>query len=219
MPGMDGVEATRRIMANTPCTILIVTVSVGNKRFARIRGNGLRRARRGRYSGARFRRSARGCGAIAGEDQYHQKADWRWAGVRNAIRLGDALGSDLAANIGGHWRVCGRAGRSFRRAGWLAAKFPGGDRHHSACRRAFCRRHGGVVGSAFRAAGAAGQGRRPSAARHGPARGNRRPFGCSRRRIDSATRQSRATLPIVLPWMFFFAASAGYGRAKRSACC
>ncbi len=28
MPGMDGVEATRRIMAGTPCTILIVTVSV-----------------------------------------------------------------------------------------------------------------------------------------------------------------------------------------------
>jgi two-component system, chemotaxis family, response regulator WspF len=29
MPEMDGVEATRRIMANTPCAILIVTVSVG----------------------------------------------------------------------------------------------------------------------------------------------------------------------------------------------
>lgn len=28
MPGIDGVEATRRIMASTPCTILIVTVSV-----------------------------------------------------------------------------------------------------------------------------------------------------------------------------------------------
>ena len=28
MPGMDGVEATRRIMTSTPCTILIVTVSV-----------------------------------------------------------------------------------------------------------------------------------------------------------------------------------------------
>jgi chemotaxis response regulator CheB len=28
MPGMDGVEATRRIMASTPCMILIVTVSV-----------------------------------------------------------------------------------------------------------------------------------------------------------------------------------------------
>ena len=28
MPGMDGVEATRRIMASTPCAILIVTVSV-----------------------------------------------------------------------------------------------------------------------------------------------------------------------------------------------
>jgi len=26
MPGIDGVEATRRIMASTPCTILIVTV-------------------------------------------------------------------------------------------------------------------------------------------------------------------------------------------------
>jgi two-component system response regulator WspF len=29
MPQMDGVEATRRIMANTPCAILIVTASVG----------------------------------------------------------------------------------------------------------------------------------------------------------------------------------------------
>ena len=29
MPEMDGIEATRRIMANTPCAILIVTVSVG----------------------------------------------------------------------------------------------------------------------------------------------------------------------------------------------
>jgi chemotaxis response regulator CheB len=29
MPEMDGVEATRRIMAETPCAILIVTVSVG----------------------------------------------------------------------------------------------------------------------------------------------------------------------------------------------
>lgn len=29
MPGMDGVEATRRIMAQTPCAILVVTSSVG----------------------------------------------------------------------------------------------------------------------------------------------------------------------------------------------
>src|SRR4051794_4620652 len=29
MPGMDGVEATRRIMAASPCAILVVTESVG----------------------------------------------------------------------------------------------------------------------------------------------------------------------------------------------
>jgi chemotaxis response regulator CheB len=29
MPGMDGVEATRRIMAETPCAIVVVTASVG----------------------------------------------------------------------------------------------------------------------------------------------------------------------------------------------
>jgi chemotaxis response regulator CheB len=29
MPGMDGVEATRRIMTSTPCAILVVTASVG----------------------------------------------------------------------------------------------------------------------------------------------------------------------------------------------
>lgn len=29
MPGMNGVEATRRIMAASPCPILVVTVSVG----------------------------------------------------------------------------------------------------------------------------------------------------------------------------------------------
>ena len=28
MPGVDGVEATRRIMAETPCAILVVTASV-----------------------------------------------------------------------------------------------------------------------------------------------------------------------------------------------
>jgi two-component system response regulator WspF len=30
MPGMDGVAATKRIMANTPCAILIVTASIGS---------------------------------------------------------------------------------------------------------------------------------------------------------------------------------------------
>ena len=29
MPGMDGVEATRQIMANSPCAILVVTASIG----------------------------------------------------------------------------------------------------------------------------------------------------------------------------------------------
>ena len=59
MPEMDGVEATRQIMAATPCTILIVTASVEANSCARLRGHGLRRAGRGRYAGARGRRSAR----------------------------------------------------------------------------------------------------------------------------------------------------------------
>ena len=53
---MDGVEATRRIMANTPCAILIVTGSVRRQRQPGVRGDGARRARRGGYARARFRR-------------------------------------------------------------------------------------------------------------------------------------------------------------------
>ena len=47
MPGMDGVEATRRIMTSAPCAILIVTGSVARSRRARLRGDGPWRARRG----------------------------------------------------------------------------------------------------------------------------------------------------------------------------
>jgi len=53
MPDMDGVETTRRIMASTPCAILIVTGSVRNQRQPGLRGDGSRRARRSRHTAAR----------------------------------------------------------------------------------------------------------------------------------------------------------------------
>ena len=45
MPGIDGTEATRRIMAETPCPVLVVTATVSGNFGARLRGDGPRRAR------------------------------------------------------------------------------------------------------------------------------------------------------------------------------
>ncbi len=48
--GMDGVETTRRIMASTPCAILIVTGSVRANAGRVFEAMGSRRARRGRHA-------------------------------------------------------------------------------------------------------------------------------------------------------------------------
>ena len=70
LAGMDGVEATRRIMAGAPCAILIVTDSVQVERGARVRGDGPRRARRGRHARSGDRQSAGQRGAAAGENRH-----------------------------------------------------------------------------------------------------------------------------------------------------
>ena len=55
MPGIDGVEATRRIMGESPCPILVVTATVSGHIEQGLPGDGLRRARRGRHARPRHR--------------------------------------------------------------------------------------------------------------------------------------------------------------------
>ena len=46
MPGTDGVEATRRIMGESPCAILVVTATITGTVEQSLPGDGLRCARR-----------------------------------------------------------------------------------------------------------------------------------------------------------------------------
>ena len=50
MPGTDGVEATRRIMGESPCAILVVTATIAGTSQQSLSGDGLRSARRDRYA-------------------------------------------------------------------------------------------------------------------------------------------------------------------------
>ena len=74
MPVMDGVEATRRIMAETPCAIVVVTVDVA-RHTARVfdaMGYGALDAA---DAGGRQRRPARRGGAAAAQDPQYRLAD------------------------------------------------------------------------------------------------------------------------------------------------
>ena len=80
MPGMDGVEATRRIMGESPCAILVVTATVSGHEQG-LPGDGLRRARRDRHAhlgsaGGDCRR----CPAPA-QDRDHRQAPRQAAGA------------------------------------------------------------------------------------------------------------------------------------------
>ena len=79
MPGMDGVEATRRIMAATPCAILIVTASVGAnaQRVFEAMGHGALDAVDTPALGAGTARDARG--ALLAKIDDHRQADRRQA--------------------------------------------------------------------------------------------------------------------------------------------
>ena len=162
--GMDGVEATRRIMAEHPCAILIVTASVERQCRAGVRGHGPRRARRRRHAGVRAapRSCRRGCSRkietiarLIGENRASQTA------TSSAARAGPRRRTPP----GGDRRLRRRPGRAGRPCSRPAAGFPGRGRHRPARRRAVRRRHGRMAGQQSRCRCASPRRRPPDARR------------------------------------------------------
>ena len=150
MPGMDGVEATRRIMASTPCAILIVTASVRRQRgrVFEAMGHGALdavdtpalgrgdRARRPRRCWRRSTRSRR----LVGDSRSRPFGAYR---RRLAPTLPRSVGWSPSAPRPAarrRWRRCSAGCRGLSR----------GDRDRAACGRAVRRRHGGLAEPAAR---------------------------------------------------------------------
>jgi len=172
MPGMSGVEATRRIMMETPCAILIVTVNIG------LNATGV------------F--EAMGCGTMDAADTPSFDSKHSSAGATTLLAKLDSIGKRIAAAndtiraakvvyemmpaarreragrdrcIRG--RPCGVGEGAIR----FAQGFSSRHRHRAACGCKVCGRHGRMVESALGSCGAGcARGRAPGNEQRAPGR-------------------------------------------------
>ena len=163
MPVMDGVEATRRIMAETPCAIVVVTVDVARhtaRVFDAMGYGALDAADTPVVGSADLRRG----GAAAAQDPQYRLAD------RPLRQPADADAGGPAQRTAGFPAPAGdrRFGGRVRHPGTVVTRysvgFSGRHRAGPACGCLVCRRHGGLAqrsGAAARQAGA--RGRKPAA--------------------------------------------------------
>ena len=140
MPVMDGVEATRRIMASTPCSILVVTVSVRTnaEHVFEAMGHGALDAIDTPSLGSGDPNA--GAARLLAKIEKIGRFIHNGAKFRMARRQGRS--AKLRRGTGGDRRVGRRperAGDFARRTARLVSR---GDRHHSARRRTVRRRHG-----------------------------------------------------------------------------
>ena len=112
MPEMDGIEATRRIMARNPCAIVVVTASVNrnsSKVFEAMGAGALDAVKT--HHVCRTWRGNRHAG-VSGQDTDHQPAHRRGHGGQFAVggRSANPACSGGPCAAGGDWRIGGRAG-------------------------------------------------------------------------------------------------------------
>ena len=205
MPGVDGVEATRRIMGESPCAILVVTATVSGHlgQVYQAMGYGAldaidtpRLGPRGEISGAAvLLHKIELIGRLVGPPAPDRTG-----------RAGTGAGASRTESMAGA-RGSGRAGRWTPWSSWAprpAARRPwprssAGSRRGSRPGSSSCstwmrrsRRAGPLARRAGAAAGHADRARAPAGRRRGPARRHRRPPHPRRRTAGCATRPSRS---------------------------
>ena len=196
MPAMDGVEATRRIMAASPCPILVVTSSITSN-FSLVceamSHGGLDAVNLpvvgcdGGIQGgeALLARLARGAEPARSRDP---------GGAGRSAGAGAGAAGPAAAAAAGAGGLDGRpggAGDGPARAAGGVSRGGGGDRAH---RRRVRAEPGGVAARAVRPAGGRRPGRSAAARRHGRGGGDRRSSGAAAPISASSTRGSRRTI-------------------------
>ena len=179
MPVMDGIEATRRIMANTPCGILVVTSTLeghSTEVFEALGAGALDVVQTPVLAG---NRQLQGTAALKFKldaighlvSDYRTKQSGSFSGAQTTARFGFRHSLDRYRSLRG--RPCGSGVHPER----FAARFPGCDCDRSTCGPAICPDNGLLVERAVCAIRACCTARRSASIEYRPHRGNQRPFG------------------------------------------
>ncbi len=184
MPGVDGVEATRRIMGESPCAILVVTATVSGhlSQVYQAMGYGAldaidtpRLGPRGEISGAAvLLHKIELIGRLVGKPDRPASGSRAARGRRRRPRLAAPVEPSLdplvvmGASTGGPQALAEILGR-------LPAAARGRDHHRAARGRGVRARAGPLARRAGAAAGHADRGGAPAGRRRGPAHRHRRP--------------------------------------------